>query len=129
MVVSMLKKVMITILCVPIHVEPSTLVPEGPARARLAPSVHPSHTQTPNSLPPLLCRQVRASNLQDLVYKQGQAGVTKATVSIVFDNAAKDRSPVGYEHLDEITVTRQLVIGGRSKYMINGRVAEPSCVG
>lgn len=88
------------------------------------PSAH-----TSNSLPPLLCRQVRASNLQDLVYKQGQAGVTKATVSIVFDNAAKDRSPVGYEHLDEITVTRQLVIGGRSKYMINGRVAEPSCVG
>src|SRR5277367_1963142 len=30
--------------------------------------------------------QVRASNLQELVYKQGQAGVTKATVSIVFSN-------------------------------------------
>ncbi|KFM28378.1 Structural maintenance of chromosomes protein 2-1 [Auxenochlorella protothecoides] len=71
---------------------------------------------------------VRASNLTDLVYKQGLAGVTKATVSIVFDNAAKDRSPVGYDHLDEITVTRQLVIGGRSKYLINGRVAEPSRV-
>lgn len=33
---------------------------------------------------------------------------------------------VGYEALDEITVTRQLVIGGRSKYLINGKVAEPS---
>ncbi|KAL6776822.1 SMC2 [Auxenochlorella protothecoides x Auxenochlorella symbiontica] len=73
-------------------------------------------------------QQVRASNLTDLVYKQGLAGVTKATVSIVFDNAAKDRSPVGYDHLDEITVTRQLVIGGRSKYLINGKVAEPSRV-
>lgn len=62
------------------------------------------------------------------MYKQGQAGVTKATVSIVFDNSEKDRSPVGYDHLDEITVTRQLVIGGRSKYLINGKVAEPSYV-
>ena len=39
------------------------------------------------------------------------------------------KSPVGYEHLDEITVTRQLVIGGRSKYLINGKVAEPRWAG
>lgn len=70
--------------------------------------------------------QVRANSLQELVYKQGQAGITKATVSIVFDNRDKDRGPVGYEALDEITVTRQLVIGGRSKYLINGKVAEPT---
>ena len=70
--------------------------------------------------------QVRANSLQELVYKQGQAGVTKATVSIVFDNHDKERSPVGYDHLDEITVTRQLVIGGRSKYLINGKTAEPT---
>jgi len=37
-----------------------------------------------------------------------------------------NRPQVGYEALDEITVTRQLVIGGRSKYLINGKVAEPS---
>jgi structural maintenance of chromosome 2 len=72
--------------------------------------------------------QVRANSLQDLVYKQGQAGITKATVSILFDNQDKERSPVGYEHLDEITVTRQLVIGGRSKYLINGKTAEPTRV-
>lgn len=71
---------------------------------------------------------MRANSLQELVYKQGQAGVTKATVSVVFDNRDKGegKSPVGYETLDEITVTRQLVIGGRSKYLINGKVAEPS---
>lgn len=51
--------------------------------------------------------QVRASNLQELVYKQGQAGVTKASVSIVFNNADKANSPVGYEQHDQITVTRQ----------------------
>lgn len=118
---------------------------------------------------------MRANSLQELVYKQGQAGITKATVSIVFDNTEKDRGPVrhragppachscarggrlrargaacaaavppqgghalltacgsvarvqvGYEAFDELTVTRQLVIGGRSKYLINGKVAEPS---
>lgn len=52
--------------------------------------------------------QVRAANLQELVYKQGQAGITKATVSIVFNNADKANSPVGYEHFEKITVTRQV---------------------
>lgn len=53
-------------------------------------------------------QQVRVANLQELVYKQGQAGVTKATVSIVFSNAEKSRSPIGYEDYDEITITRQV---------------------
>ncbi|XP_040273232.1 structural maintenance of chromosomes protein 2 [Bufo bufo] len=64
--------------------------------------------------------QVRASNLQDLVYKNGQAGITKATVSITFENLDKKQSPLGFEAHDEITVTRQVVIGGRNKYLING---------
>ncbi|XP_072373418.1 structural maintenance of chromosomes protein 2-like [Scyliorhinus torazame] len=64
--------------------------------------------------------QVRASNLQDLVYKNGQAGITKATVSITFDNSDKKQSPLGFETHDEITVSRQVVIGGRNKYLING---------
>ncbi|XP_035276000.1 structural maintenance of chromosomes protein 2 [Anguilla anguilla] len=64
--------------------------------------------------------QVRASNLQDLVYKNGQAGITKATVSITFDNSDKKQSPLGFETHDEITVTRQVVIGGKNKYLING---------
>ncbi|XP_057698468.1 LOW QUALITY PROTEIN: structural maintenance of chromosomes protein 2 [Corythoichthys intestinalis] len=63
---------------------------------------------------------VRASNLQDLVYKNGQGGITKATVSITFNNAKKSQSPLGFETHDEITVTRQVVIGGRNKYLING---------
>ncbi|XP_028801071.1 structural maintenance of chromosomes protein 2-1 [Neltuma alba] len=73
-------------------------------------------------------QQVRASNLQELVYKQGQAGITKATVSIVFDNADRSRSPLGYEDHPEITVTRQIVVGGRNKYLINGKLAQPSQV-
>lgn len=52
--------------------------------------------------------QVRVGNLQELVYKQGQAGVTKATVTIVFNNADVSCSPVGYESHKQITVTRQV---------------------
>lgn len=64
--------------------------------------------------------QVRAKNLQDLIYKSGQAGIQKAGVSITFDNTDKTQSPVGYETHDIITITRQIVMGGRNKYLING---------
>eukprot|EP01117_Protostelium_nocturnum_P014197 TRINITY_DN5380_c0_g1_i1.p1 TRINITY_DN5380_c0_g1~~TRINITY_DN5380_c0_g1_i1.p1 ORF type:complete len:799 (-),score=367.12 TRINITY_DN5380_c0_g1_i1:1121-3517(-) len=67
--------------------------------------------------------QVRVNNLQELVYKQGQAGVTKASVSIVFNNTNPKQSPVGYESYDRITVNRQVVMGGRNKYLINGHTA------
>ena len=52
--------------------------------------------------------QVRAGSLQELVYKQGHAGVTKASVSIIFNNEDKANSPVGYEQYEQITVTRQV---------------------
>jgi len=67
---------------------------------------------------------VRATNLQELVYKNGQAGVTKATVSVTFDNRHKAGSPMGYDHYDEITITRQVVIGGKNKYLINGTTVQ-----
>ncbi|KAJ0675584.1 putative P-loop containing nucleoside triphosphate hydrolase [Helianthus annuus] len=57
-------------------------------------------------------QQVRASNLQEPLYKQGQVGITKATVSVVFDNSDRSRSPIGYEECSEITVTRQVYCGG-----------------
>ncbi|KAH6597398.1 hypothetical protein BASA61_003168 [Batrachochytrium salamandrivorans] len=43
---------------------------------------------------------VRAANLQDLVYKH--------------------TSPPGYHEHDKITITRQIIIGGRNKYLVNG---------
>lgn len=55
-----------------------------------------------------------------MVYKSGQSGITKATVSITFDNSDKANSPMGFEKYSEITVTRQVVIGGKNKYIING---------
>jgi structural maintenance of chromosome 2 len=68
--------------------------------------------------------QVRVTNLQELVYKQGQAGVTKASVTVVFDNSDRARSPPGYEEYSQITVARQVVIGGKNKYLINGHTAQ-----
>lgn len=61
---------------------------------------HPSHRLT--------FLQVRASNLLDLIYKRGQAGVTRASVTIVFDNSDKSKAPVGFEQMPEISVTRQV---------------------
>ncbi|KAK3323433.1 SMC2-like protein [Cercophora scortea] len=71
---------------------------------------------------------VRAQNLQDLIYKRGQAGVTKASVTIVFDNKDKKRSPIGFEEYATISVTRQIVLGGTSKYLINGHRAQQQTV-
>lgn len=71
---------------------------------------------------------VRAQNLQDLIYKRGQAGVTKASVTIVFDNKDKSTSPIGFEEYAQISVTRQIVLGGTSKYLINGHRAQQQTV-
>ena len=71
---------------------------------------------------------VRAQNLQDLIYKRGQAGVTKASVTIVFDNRDKTTSPIGFEEYAQISVTRQIVLGGTSKYLINGHRAQQATV-
>lgn len=54
--------------------------------------------------------QVRASSLADLVYKQGQAGISKATVSVTFNNDDPYSSPPGYEDKKEIIVTRQVTL-------------------
>ncbi len=71
---------------------------------------------------------VRAQNLQDLIYKRGQAGVTKASVTIVFDNSDKSTSPIGFDEYGQISVTRQIVMGGTSKYLINGHRAQQTTV-
>ena len=52
--------------------------------------------------------QVRAASLNELIYKQGQAGITKASVTLVFDNSDPELAPHGYEQLGQITVTRQV---------------------
>ncbi|EME31026.1 structural maintenance of chromosome (SMC ATPase family) isoform 2 [Galdieria sulphuraria] len=71
---------------------------------------------------------LRASSLQELIYKQGQSGVHKASVTIIFNNTNKQQTPPGYENCEKITVTRQILTGGRSKYLVNGHVSQPTAV-
>ncbi len=72
---------------------------------------------------------LRASGgASDLIYKRGQAGITKASVTLVFDNSDKPRSPIGFEDYATISVTRQIVLGGTSKYLINGHRAQQQTV-
>lgn len=65
----------------------------------------------------MLLFKVRAGSLQDLIYKHGQAGITKATVSIKFDNTNRDQCPIGLEAHEEFTVTRQ-VLSHHNKYLL-----------
>jgi structural maintenance of chromosome 2 len=65
---------------------------------------------------------VRASNLQELIYKYGNAGINKASVTIIFDNMDKKYSPIGCEDYEEIIVTRT-IYQGKSKYYLNGYTA------
>lgn len=60
----------------------------------------------PSAPPSSNLSQVRVGNLQELVYKQGQAGITKATVTIVFNNEDKAGSPIGYEQYDRLHIAR-----------------------
>lgn len=72
---------------------------------------------------------VRAQGgLQELIYKQGQSGVTKASVEVVFNNEDKNASPVGYTQFDHITVCRQITSGSSSKYFINDHPANATRV-
>jgi len=73
-------------------------------------------------------KQQQTHESQDLIYKRGQAGVTKASVTIVFDNRDKKKSPIGFEEYAQISVTRQIVLGGTSKYLINGHRAQQQTV-
>ena len=51
---------------------------------------------------------MRAQNQQDLIYRRGQAGITKASVTIVFDNSDRESSPPGMENYTQIIVTTQV---------------------
>ena len=70
-----------------------------PSKLTLSPTYALSHADA---------MQVRAANMLDLIYKRGQAGVTKASVTIVFNNSDRATSPPDYVNQAQITVTRQV---------------------
>ena len=64
---------------------------------------------------------IRVEKIQELVYKGGNANVSKANVTIFFDNSDKAMSPAGYEDFDKINVSRSIE-NNKVKCYINGRV-------
>ncbi|CDR95009.1 smc family/structural maintenance of chromosome, putative [Babesia bigemina] len=72
---------------------------------------------------------VRASKLDDLIYKQGQAGITKATVTVVLNNLRQPSPlPDAYRKMPEVTITRQIALGGRNRYFLNGHPSTPKAI-
>lgn len=63
---------------------------------------------------------IRAACMQDVIYKSGQAGVQTAFVSIKFDNRDKSRSAPHYKHNDEIVISREVGMGSKNIFKING---------
>ncbi|GFE54495.1 SMC N terminal domain-containing protein [Babesia ovis] len=72
---------------------------------------------------------VRANKLDDLIYKQGQAGITKATVTVVLNNRRQPSPlPDAYRKMPEVTITRQIALGGRNRYFLNGHPSTPRAI-
>jgi structural maintenance of chromosome 2 len=51
----------------------------------------------------------RVSSLQELIYKFGHAGITKAIVTLILDNSNKAHCVPGYEQFKIMTVARQVI--------------------
>lgn len=62
---------------------------------------------------------LRSESLQGLIYKNGQAGIQSASVTVVFNNEDKSISPPGFDDVDKIVVVRKVVLGKGSKYNVN----------
>lgn len=71
-------------------------------------------------------RLMRGDSFQDLIFKQGQAGVSKASVTIVFDNSDQSKSPPYFRGLHEFAITRQILSTGGIKctYLINSKLVQ-----
>jgi structural maintenance of chromosome 2 len=60
------------------------------------------------------------SGLTELIYKEGFAGIEKASVTIKFRCVDKQMRPTGYENCEELIVTRQITKDKVTKFFING---------
>ncbi|KAM0672356.1 chromosome segregation ATPase [Ordospora colligata] len=70
-------------------------------------------------------RALRADSLKELV----NVHRSECRVDVVFCNKEKSRSPLGYEHCDEIRVSRAIDADGRTKHYLNGHVCTQSALG
>eukprot|EP00760_Papus_ankaliazontas_P005678 PhM_4_TR1270/c1_g1_i2/m.84755/K06674/SMC2; structural maintenance of chromosome 2 len=75
-------------------------------------------------------KKVRAEDTRDLIYKNGNAGIQRASVTLEFINDDPATAPAGYspDSFPTISIGRQVLTGGREKYFLNGRVTQQSSV-
>ncbi|CEL94539.1 unnamed protein product [Vitrella brassicaformis CCMP3155] len=70
---------------------------------------------------------MRAKDMAELIYLKGQQGITKAEVTLVFNNEDEERCPLPvtnpYRQQPKITCTR-LLQGSQRKWFINGSVVK-----
>jgi structural maintenance of chromosome 2 len=64
---------------------------------------------------------IRVEKMQELVYNGGKSGVSKASVTLKFENKDKNMSPPNYIDCESITVTRTIE-NNKVKCFINGKV-------
>lgn len=62
----------------------------------------------------------RVQTIRELIYKNGQAGIKQASVTVIFCNKDKSTSPYGFEEFDEIKVMRMIKYD-QSVYFLNSK--------
>uniref|UniRef100_A0AC34Q9T0 Structural maintenance of chromosomes protein n=1 Tax=Panagrolaimus sp. JU765 TaxID=591449 RepID=A0AC34Q9T0_9BILA len=67
-----------------------------------------------------MLKQVRATRWTDLIYKQAQAGIQKASVTATFEHNDPKHKIQGFDLGKDIIVRRQVVSNGRVTYTVNG---------
>ncbi|KAH7220513.1 RecF/RecN/SMC, partial [Fusarium redolens] len=70
-----------------------------------------------------ICFVLGTQNLEDLICDCAEVVVIKASVIIVLHNWEAKESPIGFEEYATISMIRNVVLGGTSKYLINGHRA------
>lgn len=67
--------------------------------------------------------KARVERPEELIYKNGKAGIQRAAVTIEFDNTDPSQAPAGFSSHEFpcITVSRQIDTGLRQRFFLNGR--------
>lgn len=66
-------------------------------------------------------RLARVENLRELIYKNGQAGIKQATVTIIFSNTDKNKKPINFEDSDEDIIVTRVIKSDQTEYRLNGK--------
>ena len=72
--------------------------------------------------------KARVERQEELIFKNGKAGIVRAAVTIVFDNSDPATAHPDYKTENEITITRQIDTGLRQRFFFNGRLRDQETI-